>query len=224
MRLLCSALTCLLLCAACAPTQRSEVRTVLSTQRKQLNDCHTDHFARAAAVRDGVLIEVAQRDACRRATLEEREVLTEVREHPDYVMWGTEFGVFMIWLGLWAAADDLGSGLVAAMFAPFGIGGITGFVVDIGDFKKETTQERESEAKNIRVERTPLKRSANLPVELELRDGRKLRSTTNENGRVFIELPSDVAAPGTKLSMTLRAGTFSQAIDVVVPTTPVVTP
>ena len=205
---------------SCAPTLRTETRTVLSTKRRPLNDCRKRTFARATAVRNGVLIVVAEQSTCRRGTLVAQQVRTDVHEHPSYVMWTAEFGVGMFWLYLMSQADDLGSGLVAAMFTPFGIGGLVGFVVDIGDFNDETSIERETEVKQLRVEREPVKPAQNLPISLELSDRRTAKGTTNSRGRAFIELPEDMLVAGRSLTLTLRAGTLIESVTLVVPEQP----
>ncbi len=208
----------LLSTVSCAPTLRTETRTVLSTERRPLNDCRKETFARATAVKNGVLIVVAERSTCRRGTLVAQDVKTHVHEHPSYVMWFTEFGIGMFWLYL-GNGDDA-SKIAAVVFTPFGIGAFVGFAVDIGDFNDETSIERETEVKQLRTEREPLKPAQNLAVSLELPDHRSAQGTTNARGRAFIELPEDVVVAGRSLTLTLRAGTLVEPVTLVVPEQP----
>ncbi|MEZ4221369.1 MAG: hypothetical protein R3B13_10630 [Polyangiaceae bacterium] len=209
---------CFLLATACAPTQRTQTRTVLSVERRPLEDCREDHFAQATAVKTGVLVEVAVRRSCQRGMTTTRLVQTEIRERPDMFVWWLEFGGTPGWLALAALADDDGSTALVAI--PIALGSFIASMVDLGDFSHRVTEGPEVETTALQLTREPLHAAADLPVVLALPDGRTLRATTNARGRAFLELPAELLIPGKRITLTLNAGSLHQDVEITIPEQP----
>ncbi len=200
--------------AGCAPTERTEVKTVLSSHRLPRRVCKWEPRVGVSRVSSGLLVSISQQRTCR--FVEEREVRTVVSTRPNMAVFLLESAATAVGAVLIANAEAcdgnqdfecFGEALMGWLGVAIVVPAGTATVVDVFDFfggENRVGIEYKPLPDGVRVYEE--RAVSGVTVTLELGDGRTLSSISDDLGIASFPLLPDA------IEGELRVGKISRRL------------